>query len=69
MSDFVQPRGLEPARLLCLGDSLGKNTEVGYHARLQGIVLIQEVSSSLLSPPAFFRWVLDHELHLGSPAF
>ena len=29
--------GLQPARLLCLWDSPGKNTGVGCHALLQGI--------------------------------
>ena len=28
-SDFLQPHGLEPARILCPWDSPGKNTEVG----------------------------------------
>ena len=37
MSDFVQPYGLQHARLLCPWDPLGKNTRVGYHALLQGI--------------------------------
>ena len=29
MSDSLQPHGLEPTRLLCPWDSLGKNTGVG----------------------------------------
>ena len=33
----VRPFGLQPARLLCPWDSLGKNTRVGCHALLQGI--------------------------------
>ena len=41
MSDSLQPHGLEPARLLCPWDSLGKNTGVGCHALLQGILLAQ----------------------------
>ena len=32
MSDSEQPYGLQPARLLCLWDSLGKSTRVGCHA-------------------------------------
>ena len=41
MSNSVQPYGLWPARLLCPWDSPSKNTGVGCHALLQGIVLIQ----------------------------
>ena len=36
-SDFLQPLGLEPARILCPWDSPGKNTGVGCHALLQRI--------------------------------
>ena len=36
-SDFLQPHGLLPARLLCPWDSPGKNTGVGSHSLLQGI--------------------------------
>ena len=39
--DSLRPRGLEPARLLCLWDSPSKNTGVGCHALLQGIFLTQ----------------------------
>ena len=37
----VRPYGLQPARLLCPWDSLGKSTRVGFHAPLQGIFLTQ----------------------------
>ena len=37
MSDSLQPYGLQPTRLLCPWDSLGKNTGLGCHALLQGI--------------------------------
>ena len=37
LSDSLQPHGLQPTRLLCPWDSLGKNTGVGCHAPLQGI--------------------------------
>ena len=47
--DSLQPRGLYPARLLCPWDSPGKNTGVGCHARLQGILPTQGSNSSLLS--------------------
>ena len=33
---LCKPYGLKPARLLCLWDSLGKNSGVGGHALLQG---------------------------------
>ena len=46
--DPLQPHGLSPARLLCLWDSLGKNTGVGCHVLLQGIFLTQGLNSSLL---------------------
>ena len=36
MSDTLRPYGLQPARLLCPWDSVGKNTAVGCHALLQG---------------------------------
>ena len=35
MSDSVQPHGLQPTRLPCPWDSLGKNTGVGCHFLLQ----------------------------------
>ena len=34
VSDSLQPHGLQPARLLCLWNSPGKNTGVGSHALL-----------------------------------
>ena len=42
------PHGLQPARLLCPWDSLGRNTGVGCHALLQGIFLAQGSNPSLL---------------------
>ena len=41
MSDSLQPHGQWPARLLCPWNSPGKNTGVGCHALLQGIVSAQ----------------------------
>ena len=41
MHNSVRPYGLQPARLLCPWDSLGKSTRVGCHALLQGIFLTQ----------------------------
>ena len=48
MSDSLWPRGLSPTRLLCLRDSPGKNTGVGYHALLKGIFPTQELNPQLL---------------------
>ena len=42
VSNSVQPYGLQPSRLLCLWDSLGKSTRVGCHALLQGIFPTQD---------------------------
>ena len=48
----VQPYGLNSARLLCAGDSLGKNTGVDCHALLQGIFLTQGSNPRLLRLPS-----------------
>ena len=48
VSDSLQCRELQPARLLCSWDSLGKNTGVGCHALLQGIFLTQGMNTCLL---------------------
>ena len=45
------------------GDSPGKNTEVGCHALLQGIFLIQESYRGLLH----CRWILYQLSYQGSP--
>ena len=37
LTDSLQPCGLEPAKLFCPWDSLGKNTEVGCHFLLRGL--------------------------------
>ena len=41
VSDPLWPCGLQPSRLLCPWDSLGKNTGVGCHSLLQGIIPTQ----------------------------
>ena len=41
VSDSLRPHGLWPSRLLCPGDSAGKDTGVGSHSFLQGIFLTQ----------------------------
>ena len=47
MFNSLQPHRPWPARLLCPGDSLGKNTGVVCHALLQGIFLTQGSNLSL----------------------
>ena len=49
---LCNPVDCSPPGFSVHGDSPGKNTKVRCHALLQGIVLIQEANSSLLSPPA-----------------
>ena len=44
---LLQPHGLQPDRLLCPWDSLGKNTGVGCHSLLQGIFPTQESNPGL----------------------
>ena len=55
--------GLQPASLLCPGDSPGKSTGVGCHALLQGIFPTQ--GSNLGLPHC--TCVLHHLSHQGSP--
>ena len=38
---LCDPKGLQPARLLCPWDSPGKKTGLGCHALLQGVPLTQ----------------------------
>ena len=52
--DTPLPWTQKPARLLCPGDSSGKNTGVGCHALFQGIFLTQEPN----------LWLNLHLLHL-----
>ena len=47
-ADSLPSHGLQPARLLCLWDSPGKNTGVGCHLLLQGIFLTQGSNPQLL---------------------
>ena len=56
VSDSLRPYRLEPARLLCLWDSPGKNTGVSCHSLLQGIFLTQ--GSNLGFP--HYRQILYH---------
>ena len=48
VSDSLQPYGLQPTRLLCPLNSLGKNTRVGSHSLLQGIFPTQRQNPGLL---------------------
>ena len=50
MSDSLQPHGLQPTRVLCAWDSLGKNTAVDCHTLLQGIFPTQGSKPHLLCP-------------------
>ena len=52
MSNSLRPRGLQPAMVICLWNSPGKNTGVGCHVLLQGIFLTQGWNSCLLCLPA-----------------
>ena len=63
MSDSLQPHGLQPTRLLCPWNSLGKNTGVGCHFLLQGIFLTQGSNLGL----SHCRQTLYHLSHQGSP--
>ena len=48
MSDSMLPHGLQPVRLLCPWNSSGKNTGMGIHSLLQGIVPTQGLNLDLL---------------------
>ena len=52
MSDCLQPYGLQPSRLLCPRDSLGRNTGVGCHFLLQEFFPTQGSNLQLLGLPA-----------------
>ena len=60
---YLRPSGLEPARLLCPWDSLGRNTGVGSYSFLQGVFLIQGLNPSLLH----CRQILYHLSYQRSP--
>ena len=49
VSDSLQPSRPQPARLLCPWDSSGKNTGMGCHFLLQGILLTQGSNQHLLA--------------------
>ena len=49
----LKPQGLQPARLLCPWSFPGKNTKVGCHFLLQGILLSQGLN------PHILHWYMD----------
>ena len=59
VSDSLRPLGLQPIRLLCLWNSPGMNTGVGFHSLLQGIFLTQGSNPDLLH----CRQILYHLRH------
>ena len=63
MSDSLQPHGLLLTRPLCPWNSPGKNTGVGCHSLLQGIIPTQGSSLGLLH----CRQILYHLGHQGRP--
>ena len=66
MADSLQPRGLQPTRLLHPWDFPGKYTGVGGHFLLQGISPTQDqIWVSCISCIA--RQTLNHLSHQGSP--
>ena len=65
VSDSLRPHGLWPARLLCPGDSPGKNTGVGCYALLQGIFPTRGLNPGLLH----CKWILYQLSHQGSPQY
>ena len=54
MSDSLRPHRLQTARLLCPGNSPGKNTGVGSHFLIQGVFVTQESSLRVLYCSRFF---------------
>ena len=56
ISDSLQLHGLEPTRLLCPWDFPGKNTGLGCHFLLQGILRIQGLNPCLL---CLLHWQAD----------
>ena len=64
MSEPLPHHGLESASLLCPRNSARKNTGVGRHSLLQGILLTQGSNTGLLH----CRRILYHLSHKGSPS-
>ena len=66
MPDSLRPHGLQPARLHRPWNSPGKNTGMGCHSLLQGIVPTQGLNC-ISSVFCIGRQILCHWCHLGSP--
>ena len=64
MSDSLWHHGLQPCRLLCSGNSPGKNIGVRSHSLLQGIFLTQGSNSGLLH----WRQIIYCLSHQGMPS-
>ena len=60
-SDFLQPHGLQPTRLLCPWDYPGKSTRIGCHFLLQGIFLTQECNRISTLAGGFFTTSITWE--------
>ena len=66
MSNSLQPCGLQSTRLLCLWDSLGKNSKVGCRTLLQRTFPTQGSNPCLMSPAlagSFFTISATWETH------
>ena len=63
VSDSLPPHGLQPAKLLCLWNSPGKNTGVGCHSLLHG--RLYQKMSYILEHPVGVYWELKNYLVLG----
>ena len=63
LPNVLRPQRLQPARLLWQWNSPGKNTGVGSHSLLQGILSAQGLNLSLL----YCRWILHHLSHQRTP--
>ena len=61
MSNSLQTHRLQPARLLCLWSSPGKNTEMDSYSLLQGIFTIQGLNSGLPQCRKIF-YHLSHQI-------
>ena len=65
VSSSLQPYVLQPARLLCPWDSPGKNTGVGCHFLLQGLILTEGSNQGLLHCRKIFYCLSHREtLHI-----
>ena len=66
LSNSLWPHRLLPSRLLCPGDSPGRNTGVGCHSLLQGIFPTQGLKLGLLHCRQILYWATREPKHLGT---